>query len=99
MDRIGYYYLIFINVAAFALYGIDKHRAKRGAWRIPEKTLLGAAALGGGVGALLGMRAFRHKTRKLKFTLGVPAILLAFYVLRSYIPEFIHKIYKYMFVI
>lgn len=77
VDRIGYYYLIFINVAAFVLYGIDKHRAKRGAWRIPEKTLLGAAALGGGVGALLGMRAFRHKTRKLKFTLGVPAILLA----------------------
>ena len=77
VDRIGYYYLIFINVAAFVLYGIDKHRAKRGVWRIPEKTLLGAAALGGGVGALLGMRAFRHKTRKLKFTLGVPAILLA----------------------
>lgn len=70
------YYLIAVNVLAFALMGIDKAKARRGAWRIPEKALFLAAALGGSLGALLGMCAFRHKTRHLRFVLGLPVILL-----------------------
>lgn len=68
---------IFIaSVVAFALFGIDKAKAKRKQWRIPEKVLLTAAALGGGLGALLGMQIFRHKTKHWKFLLGVPACIL-----------------------
>ncbi len=70
-------YLLLINAAAFALMLVDKRRAKRNLWRIPEATLLWSAVLGGSVGALLGMYAVRHKTRHLKFTLGVPLILAA----------------------
>ena len=69
-------YLILVNLIAFALYGIDKRRAKQGAWRISEYTLLLVALLGGSLGALLGMRYFRHKTRHRKFRYGVPLILL-----------------------
>jgi len=54
----------------------DKRKAKKKAWRIPEATLMGIAALGGSLGCLLGMYTFRHKTKHLKFTLGVPALLL-----------------------
>lgn len=68
------YYLI-INIIAFLLYGMDKWKAKLGAWRIPEKTLLGIALLGGGLGALLGMQLFRHKTRHLSFRILVPLFL------------------------
>ena len=69
-------YLILVNLIAFALYGIDKRRAKQGAWRISEYTLLLVALLGGSLGALLGMRYFRHKTRHRKFRYGVLLILL-----------------------
>ena len=69
--------LAAINRATFAVYGIDKAKARRGAWRIPEKTLFLLPLLGGSLGALLGMRAFRHKTRHWYFVWGVPAILLA----------------------
>jgi len=55
----------------------DKLKAKRGAWRIPEKTLLGVAAAGGSIGSLVGMYTFRHKTKHIKFTLGIPLILIA----------------------
>ena len=68
-------YLIIVNAAAFLLMLADKQKAKRGAWRIPEKTLIGAAAIGGSIGALCGMYLFRHKTRHLKFTLGIPLLL------------------------
>ena len=70
-------YLIIINAAAFILMLADKIKAKRGAWRIPEATLMGIAALGGSVGALAGMYTFRHKTKHIKFTLGIPLILAA----------------------
>lgn len=56
---------------------VDKVKAKKNRWRISERTLMLSAALGGSVGALLGMYTFRHKTKHIKFTLGVPAILLA----------------------
>ena len=70
-------WLIAINLVTFAVYGADKRRARRGAWRVPEKTLFLLPLLGGSVGALLGMRVFRHKTKHWYFGWGVPAILLA----------------------
>ena len=60
-------YLAIMNVIAFAAMGVDKSRAKRGAWRIPEKTLFSLSLLGGSIGALAGMYTFRHKTKHLKF--------------------------------
>lgn len=69
-------YLFVINVAAFATMGADKRRAKRKAWRIPERVLFGLAVLGGSVGALAGMYVFRHKTRHRSFTVGMPLILV-----------------------
>ena len=81
-------YLEFVNLAAFVLYGIDKYRAKRGRWRIPEATLILIAVIGGSIGALGGMYLFRHKTRKPKFTVGVPVILamqVLFFLLLFYV--------------
>lgn len=69
-------YLIIVNAAAFLLMLADKLKAKRGAWRIPEATLMGIAAIGGSIGALTGMYLFRHKTKHIKFTLGIPVILI-----------------------
>lgn len=60
------YYLIAINLITFFAFGIDKRKAEKGAWRTKESTLLGLAAIGGSVGALLGMNAFRHKTKHKK---------------------------------
>ena len=70
-------YLLAVNLLLFALMGIDKWKAKRGAWRIPEKTLFLTAALGGSIGGILGMKVFRHKTRHNSFKYGFPAILIA----------------------
>ena len=69
-------YLLAVNFITFLLYGDDKSRARRHAWRIPEKVLMGAAVIGGSIGALLGMSIFHHKTRKPKFYIGIPLILL-----------------------
>ena len=69
-------YLVLINLAAVMAFGIDKSRARNHAWRIPEKTLFLLAAVGGSIGALLGMFFFRHKTRHLSFRIGLPVILL-----------------------
>ncbi len=70
-------YLITINVVTFFLYGIDKWKAKRSKWRIPEATLLGLAVIGGSIGAWLGMKVWHHKTQHKKFKYGLPLILLA----------------------
>ena len=70
-------WLAVINLVTFAVYGIDKAKAKRGAWRVPEKTLFLLPLLGGSLGALLGMRVFRHKTKHWYFVWGIPLILLA----------------------
>ena len=70
-------WLIAINLVTFAVYGADKRRARRGAWRVPEKTLFLLPLLGGSVGALLGMRVFHHKTKHWYFVWGIPLILLA----------------------
>ena len=75
MTRAFVLLLLGVNLLAFALYGIDKGKAKRGAWRIRESTLLLAALLGGSAGALLGMELFRHKTKHWKFKILVPLFL------------------------
>lgn len=86
------YYLLIINVVTFATYGIDKLKAIKNWWRIPEATLLILAAVGGSIGALLAMRVFHHKTLHKTFHYGVPAMLvvqlmLAALVFTAYIPE------------
>ena len=70
-------YLLLINAVAFVLMLVDKRKAIKNRWRIPERTLILSALFGGSIGALLGMDTFRHKTKHLKFTLGIPAILIA----------------------
>lgn len=70
-------YLAVITVVTFLVYGIDKWKAQHKRWRIPESVLLGLAAIGGSVGAWLGMKVWRHKTQHKKFKYGVPAILAA----------------------
>lgn len=77
--------LAAVNVAAFAAMGIDKAKAKAGAWRVPEATLFLLAVLGGSVGGILGMQLFRHKTRHKTFTVGFPAILVCQLALAAYI--------------
>ena len=70
-------YLAAINLIAFLAMGVDKFKARNAAWRIPEKTLFLLAIIGGSVGAILGMFAFRHKTKHLSFRIGLPLILAA----------------------
>ena len=70
-------YLVIITVVTFFAYGIDKWKAQHKRWRIPESVLLGLAAIGGSVGAWLGMQVWRHKTQHKKFQYGVPAIFVA----------------------
>ena len=76
MVTLIFLYLLIVNAAAFLLMLVDKQKAKKKLWRIPESTLLLSAAIGGSIGSLAGMYTFRHKTKHLKFTLGVPAILI-----------------------
>lgn len=81
-------YLAVINVVAFILYGVDKHRAERDEWRISEATLMTVAVIGGSLGAWLGMYVFHHKTRHKKFYIGIPLILLAQIVLAVFLAYF-----------
>ncbi len=69
-------YLLIINVITFLMYGLDKWKAKKDKWRVPEKTLLLMAAIGGTIGAFAGMQVFRHKTKHMKFVIGVPVIFI-----------------------
>lgn len=70
-------YFIVINLIGFLAMGIDKYKAKRNYWRIPEGTLMMLAVLGGGIGTISGIYVFRHKTKKMKFTVGMPTILIS----------------------
>ena len=82
--------LIVMNLLAFALMGIDKMKARRGSWRIPEKTLFLVTALFGGLGGTLGMKVFRHKTKHWYFKWGFPALLAVQVVLLAVIlPKFL----------
>ena len=75
MTKLILLYLLIVNAVSFLLMLADKQKAKKKLWRIPESTLLLSAAIGGSIGSLAGMYTFRHKTKHLKFTLGIPAIL------------------------
>lgn len=70
-------YLLIVNAAGFLSMLVDKLQAKKNLWRIPEATLLLIALIGGSIGSLIGMYTVRHKTKHLKFTVGIPLILLA----------------------
>ena len=76
MQEIILYSVIFLNIITFLLYGLDKQKARQRRWRIPERVLIGFAMIGGSIGAYAGMKVFRHKTQKKKFSLGVPLIFL-----------------------
>lgn len=78
-------YLLIINLIGLIIMFIDKRKAIKGTWRIPEKSLLIVAMLGGSIGTMIGMYWFRHKTKKLKFTLGFPIILITEIILIMYL--------------
>lgn len=69
-------YIVIINLIGFMIMGVDKKKARIGAWRIPEKVLFGTALLGGGLGAWIGMYVFRHKTKHWYFKYGLPVIFI-----------------------
>ena len=75
MMDILFLYLAIINAVAFVLMLADKRKARKKAWRIPERTLLCVTAIGGSLGAFLAMQLFRHKTKHLKFSIGIPVML------------------------
>ena len=77
-------YIIFINLIGFFVMWWDKRQAKMGNWRTPEKTLFTITFLGGGFGTIAGMYKFRHKTKKLRFTIGFPTILITEIVFMIY---------------
>lgn len=81
MYKILIIYLLIINIIGFAVMGIDKKRAIRGAWRISEASLFLTAFLGGALGCTLGMQRFRHKTKHWYFRYGLPAITLVQFIL------------------
>lgn len=68
--------IVIINIVTFIIYGIDKYKAKKGKWRIPENSLIGLAIIGGSIGAYLGMRVWHHKTMHMKFKYGIPLIIV-----------------------
>jgi len=78
-------YLLLINLIGFFIMWSDKKRAKWGKWRIPEQTLFIVTALGGGIGTIAGMYTFRHKTKKLKFTIGLPVLVILEIILVIYL--------------
>ncbi|AGX44152.1 DUF1294 domain-containing protein [Clostridium saccharobutylicum] len=77
MLKVFLLYLAIVNLIGFLVMFIDKQRAIHKEWRIPERTLINISIIGGSIGMLIGMSTFRHKTQHKKFTLGVPAILIA----------------------
>lgn len=81
------YFFVALNVVTFFVYGIDKLKARRHKWRIPESTLLLLAVVGGSIGALLGMKLWHHKTQHKKFKYGLPLILLVQVVLIVWIAS------------
>jgi uncharacterized membrane protein YsdA (DUF1294 family) len=85
--RILQIYIIVINIAAFIIMGIDKNKARRNKRRISEKSIFTAAIIGGALGVYLGMRFFHHKTKHLKFTLGIPVVVIINMVMFAYILQ------------
>ena len=81
-------YVLIINLIGFLIMGLDKFKAKKGFWSTPEETLFIITLLGGGIGTVTGMYLFRHKTKKMKFTIGLPTILISEIVLIIYFVFF-----------
>lgn len=79
--RIFLVFYALMTIVTFVLYGVDKAKAKKGKWRIPEKTLLLFAACFGGLGAFLGMKIFRHKTKHTSFKIIVPVSMIIQFIL------------------
>lgn len=85
MKELLFGFLLGINALTFLLYGLDKWKAKHHKWRIPEKTLLGIALLGGSLGALCGMRVFHHKTKHWQFRILIPVFIVLHSILLFYL--------------
>ena len=89
-------YVAIINTLAFIVYGIDKLKAKKGKWRIPESTLLLLAIIGGSIGAWFGIKVWHHKTLHKKFKYGIPLIVITHiaitvYIFRENIQAYIYQ--------
>lgn len=82
-------YIFLINIIGFGMMALDKYKAEKNYWRISEKSIFIVTLLGGGIGTISGMYAFRHKTKKLKFTVGLPTILI------SEIAIIVYLLYNY----
>lgn len=82
-------YIIVVNIAALAVMGTDKYKAQKRRDRISERSIFALGLIGGGLGVLFGMYVFRHKTRHLKFTLGIPAIVVLNVVMYWYLLNWI----------
>ena len=80
LEKLLLVYLLLVNAAGFLLMLVDKIKARKNLWRIPEATLMGVAAIGGSIGAIAGMNLFRHKTKHAKFYIGLP-VMLAFQIM------------------
>lgn len=83
-------YLILINAAAFIFMLVDKRKAQKGVWRISESTLINLAIFGGSIGAIAGMKLFRHKTKHPKFYIGLPVILVIQLILAAGVIYYIN---------
>ena len=84
-------YLVSVNCISFIVMGVDKHKARKRAWRIPESTLFVLALIGGSLGSILGMHLFRHKTRHWYFRYGMPAIFASELFLSVYLFSEYHS--------
>jgi len=89
MDKLILGYLVIANIAGLAVMGIDKAKAIKGAWRIPEKTLFLFSLIGGSIGTWAGMYLFHHKTKHWYFVIGMPAILIIQLVIAAYLTGLI----------
>ncbi|NFS28255.1 MULTISPECIES: DUF1294 domain-containing protein [Clostridium] len=89
MIKIVLIYLLFINFIGFCIMLVDKNRAIHKEWRVPEKTLIGISIIGGSIGMLLGMFTFRHKTKHLKFLLGIPVIIIIQFYIVIYLCNYV----------
>lgn len=78
IDKYNIYlnYFVLINLITFIAFGVDKYKARRNKWRIPESNLIFLSIMGGSTGGMLSMLIFRHKTHKMKFKIGMPSILV-----------------------
>lgn len=91
MVKIILIYVLAINLIAFLAYGIDKLKAKKNMWRIPEATLIWMAVAGGSIGAIIGMKVWHHKTLHKKFKFGIPAIIIIQIALIGYLTYYFNS--------